>query len=391
MRLLLLCLLLVPVHARAVGAQAGAPDYAPGQVIAAFHPNVSPRLRSSCLRLAQARMQEALPEEAVLLAVSPGAELHAVQRLRSRPEVRFAEPNYIRRAQEAPDDPEYYHQWHIPFIRADAAWSASTGAGAVVAVLDSGISSFGPDGFGSRVIGSYNALAGLPGRAEDYNGHGTHVAGTVAQETGNGIGTAGAAPDAELLAVKVLNRFGFGLATGIARGIRWAADNGAHIINLSLGSRFPSVLEKEAVAYAAARGVLVVAAAGNSGGAVMFPARLDEVVAVGAVTAAPFRPDFSCYGPELAIVAPGVSIRQETFVRWPRLPLFWGYPGVDGTSCAAPLVSAVAALVKSIHPDWEAAELRQAITATAADLGPPGRDDEYGWGLVDAAAAVAYE
>ncbi len=330
--------------------------------------------------------------------------------LARHPAIDYVEPNRMLRAFFIPNDEYYAYQWHLDLINMEDAWDMSTGSGAVVAVIDSGVSSRGADGFGSRLLSGYNGFINKTARWHDANFHGTHVAGTIAQETNNGAGVAGVAFNAQILPVKVLNRLGFGTSAAVAAGIRWAADNGAQVINLSLGDTQSSQTLKEAITYAYDNDVVIVAASGNYSDTydlspVAYPAAYDEVIAVGAVDARGERVYYSNGGPELELVAPGGSSRddtgdgksdgvlQETFRQYLGFSWFsfgWGYYYAQGTSMASPHVAGVAALIRSLHPDWGAEEVRLALTDTATDLGTAGRDDQYGYGLVDAAAAVAY-
>jgi serine protease len=284
------------------------------------------------------------------------------------------------------------------------AWDVSTGEGVTVAIIDTGVNPFGRDSFGpvgaSRVVRGYNAIVGIPGGI-DFEGHGTHVAGVVGQETDNGTGVAGIAYGANILPVKSLSIFGVGVDSWIIRGIRWATDQGADVINLSLGSFDDSQAFEDAVNYAYENGVTVVAAAGNSGdGEVMYPAAYENCIAVGAVNYIKVITDYSNYGDALDLVAPGGDnnldlngdgyadgILQENFGFF---GLNWGFWYYAGTSFASPHVAGIAALVKSIHPDYGPDEIRQVLQDTAQDLGDPGWDARYGHGLVDAYAAVSY-
>lgn len=327
------------------------------------------------------------------------------------PDIAYAEPNGIIRACMIPNDAEYPRQWHFPMINLENAWDYSTGAGVTVAVLDSGINSHGNDGFGDRLLDGYNALLNIPARWEDFNYHGTHVAGTIGQETNNLHGTAGIAFSARLLPVKVLGRTGYGTRASVASGIIWAADHDADIINMSFGENEFSNTIRDAVDYAYAQGVTLVAAGGNDpdGGTpapVYYPAAFDHVIAVSAVDGNGDRSFYSNVGPEIDIAAPGGDkqvdadqdgyedgILQETFemlLGFPWGAIGWSYYYLQGTSMAAPHVAGVAALIKAAHPEWGPDAIEQALTATAVDLGKPGKDSEYGYGLVDADAAVRY-
>ena len=346
-----------------------------------------------------------------ILTLPAGANYRAIIDMLSRsPSVVYAEPNHTMRAFTIPNDPDYQDQWNFQLINMEKAWDTSTGAGVTVAIIDTGVSPYGQDGFGDRLLDGYDAFLNIKGRWQDFNSHGTHVAGTLGQQTGNGTGVAGIAYNAKILPVKVLNRFGSGSNATVAAGIRWATNNGATIINMSLGSSQGSRALQDAINYAYKNNVVIVAAAGNDASInglapVSYPAAYDHVIAVGAVDANSQRAYYSNGGPELALVAPGGSpedfngdgyadaILQETFTPHYGFVLFdigWGYYSLMGTSMASPHVAGVAALIKSLHQDWGPDQIRQALTDTAHDLGDPGRDDAYGNGLLDAAAAVAY-
>ena len=198
-------------------------------------------------------------------------------------------------------------------------------------MIDTGIAceKFGPfdkatDLARTRCVEGYNFVAKSP-HANDDHGHGTHVAGTIAQSTNNGIGAAGMAFDARLMPVKVLSQGGWGTTTDVADGIRWAADHGAQVINLSLGGPRNSRILQRAVDYAKKRGVVVVAAAGNSGGAVGFPGGSEGVIGVSALDPADKLARFSSRGPGVDLAAPGVDVVQQTICnggrdRCERLP-----------------------------------------------------------------------
>jgi serine protease len=285
-----------------------------------------------------------------------------------------------------PNDPHFSYQWGLLDtgfgVKLPTARRWGRGAGVTVGIVDSGVRQDLADLKGVTFLPPYNALTQRPG-GTDENGHGTHVAGTIAQATDNGIGCAGIAPAARILSVKALNAKGQGTNFTIAAGIRYAVDQGCQVVNLSLGGS-PSRTLQDAVRYAHGRGVLLVAAAGNSGNAALtYPARYPETLSVGAVDSAGRKCNFSQYGSGLSIAAPGEDILQQTF-RAGRV----GYYYFSGTSMATPHVSGVAALVKSLRPNLSLHELRKTITDTATDLGPRGYDTQYGMGLVNAAAAL---
>jgi subtilisin len=279
--------------------------------------------------------------------------------------------------------------WGINAIKAPDAWETSTvrGTGVTVAVVDTGIDYTHPDLVG-KVVGGYSFVRYTKNYMDD-NGHGTHVAGTIAA-VDNDIGVVGVAPGASLLAVKVLDRSGSGYTSNVISGIQWSVANGAQVISMSLGSSSDSQALHDAVDAAYAEGVVVVAAAGNDyGGAVSYPAAYDSVIAVSAVDSSNNIASFSNVGPQVDLAAPGVSV-YSTYKG--------SYAYASGTSMACPHVSGVAALLLATAPGgydldndgkWDPAEVMNKLMNTAIDLGATGQDDYYGYGQVDASKAVA--
>ncbi len=325
----------------------------------------------------------AVPRLRVVMVRLPAARRSAALRaLRRSRAVRYAEPQRRLHALETSQpDPGRAQQWGLDAVGVGAAWSVSRGAGVVVAVVDTGVAP-APD-LAGRLLPGWNAIAGSDAAADD-NGHGTHVAGTIAEAEGNGVAESGIAPDASILPVKVLDATGSGSDSDVAAGIVWAADHGARIVNLSLGGSEASTVLADAVAYARHQGVLIVAAAGNDGGAVGVPARLAGVIAVGAVDSELVRAPFSAGGRALDLVAPGVAILQQT------LDGAGGFADrlLSGTSMASPHVAGVAALALAAGRATTALGLARLLARTARDLGPPGKDSAYGAGLVRADAAL---
>jgi subtilisin family serine protease len=262
------------------------------------------------------------------------------------------------------------------------AWQYSTGAGVRVAVVDTGIATRHPD---LRVWGGASFVPGVASWNDDH-GHGTHVAGTIAALR-NGRGVVGVAPDARLYAIKVLSQQGSGQLSWILNGLAWCASRGMHVVNLSLGSREtshdPSVYNRayeRAGASLRRRGILLCAAAGNSNEAVGNPGRCPSFMAVSAIDYAHRKAPFSCFGRQVEICAPGVSIPST----YPSN----GYKSLSGTSMATPHVSGVAALVKARYPGWHGDKIRVRLWRTARDLGAADRDPIYGFGEVRAFHAV---
>jgi serine protease len=341
--------------------------------------------------------------------------------------VEYTEANYIAYAMKAPNDEFYSRQWHLynssnGGINVESAWTISTGSGAVVAILDTGIAyedyseknpegsnisyQQAPDLAGALFVAGFDFVNNDEHPNDDsVSAHGTHIAGTVAQTTNNGIGTAGVAFNASLMPVKVLNNLGVGTYADIAEGIIWATDNGAHVINLGLGGSEPSTVLEEAIAYSYNRGVTLVAAAGNDGiGGVSYPAAYDDyVIAVGAARYDETLAYYSNFGLSLDLVAPGGDLNvdqngddfgdgilQQTYKTDGFGTISWGYGFMEGTSMAAAHVSGVAALLIANGNATSPAEVRQALESTAEDKDIAGWDIRYGWGLVDAFAALQW-
>jgi serine protease len=307
-----------------------------------------------------------------------------------------------------PNDPDYSRQWHLPQVQSNAAWDLNRGSGVIVAVVDSGVSR--GDDLACRTFSSpYSAITNTPGEAaaQDQNGHGTHVAGTVGQCTNNSKGVAGMAPDVTLMPVRVLDADGNGSMADVANGLIWAADHGATVINLSLGmpchgATWPSCsqsLVNDAITNAVSKDVLIVAAAGNSNGSTpYFPANHPQVMAVAAVDYTQQRTWYSNKGGALSVSAPGGDtsqdlnhdgdvdgILQQTFENNQ-----WGYYFLQGTSMASPHVAGAAALLRSYVPGASWRQVRQALEQTAKDLGAPGKDNFYGYGLIQVTDALTY-
>jgi serine protease len=365
----------------------------------------------------------------------------AVARLQGQPGVTSAAPNPVARIAQAapwPNDPGpvgqpggwKLTQWNFDgpaSVNAAAAWGnvakagRTGGRGTVVAVLDTGVAyrnagryKRSPDLGRSDFVRGWD-FVGRDSHPDDENGHGTHVASTIGEGVNNGVGLTGLAYGARIMPIRVLDSIGEGDVPVIARGVRWAADHGANVINLSLEFS-PEVTARDipellsAIRYARAKRVLVVGASGNEGrGTVAYPARSSSVLAVGATTERGCLADYSNTGTGIDLVAPGGGRDSASTVGEPGcnpglpgrpnvqltytsgLGVF-GYPDTyEGTSMAAPHVAATAALVIASgvvgrNPTAKAVEDR--LKATARDLGTPGYDVRYGAGLLDAGKAT---
>ncbi len=286
-----------------------------------------------------------------------------------------------------PNDPYYGNQWALEKANAPAAWSLSTGQGTLIAVLDTGTDLDHPD-LASKVRTDIDwDYIHDDAVAADDHGHGTHVSGIAAAATNNGVGVAGLGWEATILPLKVLDADGVGYEDDLAAGIRYAADNGADVINMSLGGPYacPFIVQ-EAVDYAYAKGVVVIAAAGNHGGssgpnAEMFPANCEHVLGVAATTSSDAHASYSNYGNHVSVAAPGSSIYSTL--------RGGGYGYNSGTSMATPYVAGLAALVRARYPSYTPDQVASAILDNADDLGTTGWDQYYGCGRINAFEALS--
>ncbi|MFD3162768.1 S8 family serine peptidase [Herpetosiphon sp. NSE202] len=260
--------------------------------------------------------------------------------LKQNPNVEYAEPNFIYSMNFTPNDPSLSSQWAWGVIQAYTGWDITQGSSSVViAVVDTGIQSNHPD-LDAKMVAGYDYIDNDATPA-DGNGHGTHVAGTSAAETNNSTGGAGTCPNCKLMPVRVLNNSGSGTLAGVANGITYAADNGAKVINLSLGGGGSTALQN-AVDYAWGRGVFLACAAGNSNTSSVtnsYPAAYTNCFAVASTTSSDARSSFSNYGSWVEVAAPGSSI-YSTWINS-------GYNTINGTSMATPHVAGLAGLLAS--------------------------------------------
>ena len=433
--------------------------YVPGEVLVRFKPGTETWRQASVLRVLRTEVQSEnsrwIGDVLHIRSSDITDPEHASFLLRSQPEVLYAQPNYLSRNRTVPNDSNFSAQWNFQAINLPTAWDINPGgrADVLVAVIDSGLTTV-DNTFGFRIWdGRAFRIFGVPfaktadfdhtrvkaGREFvlgggwvtsggepilfDADGHGTHVAGTIAQQTNNDQGYAGIAYGATLLPLKACFSYwdlqlafgGAGLpgfvdpdANGcptdaVVEALRYAADNGAKVINMSLGGFNPSPAQRDALQYAVSKGAFVSIAAGNEakeGNPASYPAAfaadIDGVMAVGAVNRSLARASYSSFGSYVEIAAPGGGDGPAADNIWQMGPLqsdlspFLLAPrfdrsqtfGIAGTSMAAPHVAGVAALLYSQGITRPAA-IEQALKHFARDLGTKGRDDEYGAGLID--------
>ncbi|MCA1830988.1 MAG: S8 family serine peptidase, partial [Actinobacteria bacterium] len=405
----LVCADLASVSARAETV----PLYEPHTVLVGFVPGTTEGVRAQDHAALGARVTRRFAGIGLDVARLPEgvSPLVAAARYRTEPGVAYAELNRLTPLDSIPNDPRFGDEWGLNNtgqlcngcgtigtagmdVRAVPAWDQVYGSGvfpssggAVVGVIDSGIDQSHADLAGkvaycAKSTGGTGIVAS--GCADD-NGHGTHVSGTIAANTNNGVGVAGVAPNARLAMMKVFAQYGstYGAYTSdIIAGVDWMVSTAhARVISMSFGSSQSDSSEASEMSYAHGAGVLLVAAAGNSGDAtISYPAGYADVVSVGAIDAGGSYAYFSTYNSDVEIAAPG----EDIWSTWPG----GGYQLLSGTSMSTPHVSGVAGVLFGADPTLTNDQVRSILDASAHDLGSTGRDAHYGYGLVDLNAAV---
>lgn len=340
-----------------------------GELIVKFKDNVDSSVEEQTLNSIGASVKPAGKVNSEFKVLKVKDVEAAVQELENNPNVEYAEPNYILSATFTPNDTHYAStQYGLRTTQTDLAWDVTQGSsGQEIAVLDTGVDYNHPD-LDSKIIKGFDFVDD-DNDPMDLHGHGTHVSGIAAAETNNGTGIAGTAPNTKVLAVRVLDAAGNGSLDDIANGIRYAADQGAEVINMSLGCNCHTVALEDAVNYAYNKGVVLIAAAGNDGVSATFePASYTNVIAVGAVNSSDRKASFSNWGTWVDVVAPGVQI-ASTYLNNQ-------YVYMDGTSMASPYVAGLAALLKA--QGRTNVQVRQAIELTADPVNGTGKNSKYG-------------
>ncbi|USG63816.1 S8 family peptidase [Brevibacillus ruminantium] len=354
--------------------------YVEHEVVVRFHPRPDAKTVEKLLASLDAKVKKDYGQAMIIKSQSLTTH-DLMKKLAEHPDSLYAEPNYLLLPNRVPNDTYYReYQWNLPMIGMEKSWDITQGSSkVVVAIVDTGLDLKHPE-FKDKVVDGYNVLEDN-NHPEDDNGHGTHVAGVIAARTNNANGVAGMSWNSKLMPIKAIGSDGAGSAYDIAQGIYWATDHGADVINLSVGNYTPSAALQEACRYAFERNVVLVAASGNDASEQpSYPANYKEVLSVAAVDHNKERADFSNYGDSVDVAAPGVDI--------PSTYIYSDYAVLSGTSMACPHVTALASLIRSVRPGMKNTEVMELIRTSADDLGPPGKDKLYGYGLINVKNAL---
>jgi thermitase len=399
-------------------AYLGGPRFHPEQVLVKFKDSISEEMVEAAISAYRAKKLKRIPGLNIYkLQIPEGTSVEEmVYVLSMNPDVEFAEPNYVVHITAWPNDTYFLYQYALnntgqaiglsgpegksgADIKAMAGWEETKGEKeTIIAIIDTGVDIDHPD-IKNKIKSLGKDFVNDDDIATDDHGHGTHVAGIAAADTNNSEGIAGVAWNCKVLPVKVIDQNGSGYEDDLINGIKWAADNGADVINLSLGLDTPASALEAVLKYAYDKNIVIVAAAGNEGGAVLYPAAYDDYcLAVAATNYDDERVSFantngdweSNYGPEVDVAAPG----ERVLSLWPvsLTPSgYFPYVFLDGTSMATPHVTGLAALIKSIKPHLTASEIMNIIRYAADDINSSsysGKDDYLGYGRINMEKAL---
>lgn len=365
----------------ALAASTATEQWVPGRLLVQPNPGLSEAELTKILKTHGAKSVGKIESINVHIVELPAkASEKAVAALMSKnPHLKFAERDMIVTPEGTANDTYFASKgWHLNIIGAPTAWDQSSGDGVIIAILDSGIDASHPD-FAGQLLSGWNFYDGNSDLT-DVTGHGTQVAGTAAAATNNGIGVASVAGGAKILPVRIASPTGGAMYSTMAQGLTYAADNGARVANISYGGARSSSTVHSAADYLRNKGGLVTVSAGNTSAEELVAAS-DSVIAVSATTSSDIKASWSSWGAYVDVAAPGSSV-YSTFNGGT-------YGSISGTSIAAPVAAGVIALMMSANPALPGAQIQQMLFSSAKDLGSAGWDSTYGWGRVDAAAAVA--
>ena len=373
-----LCFLTITLPAWA----ADRPAHVPGRLLISPRPGIDEGLLARTLTLHRAVVRKHWAQPAVSVLEVPEDSSEAIKESLERTGLfQYVEHDQYAHPAEIPNDPGFVSQWHLSRIQAPQAWNLTTGSPSiVVAVIDSGAFGAHPD-LAPNLVPGWNFVKSNSDTT-DVLGHGTAVSGTIAAAANNGVGVAGITWQSRIMPLVAVDDDNVATYSNIAEAIQYAADHGVRVINISLGGSAPSLMLQSAVDYAWNKGALIFASAMNNGASdPYYPAACNHVMAVSATDSYDHLASFSNYGTWVTISAPGASILTTV--------IGGGYAYCFGTSFASPIVAGVAALSLAINPALTNAELTAILEKSADDLGSPGFDASFGWGRVNAMAAVS--
>jgi subtilisin family serine protease len=360
-------------------------EYRPDELLVRFRPDLEPEQIEALNSLHSASVIRKIPYVNIYQLKFPeGSDLPAIEKsYRESSLIEKIELNTLLRLPEVrPNDAEFAEQWGLQKMMVPEAWNITTGSSAVVvAILDTGIDADHPD-LTNRITAGYDAVHGKAGIPEDDQGHGTQMAGIIAGEGQNGTGISGVNWNCTILPVKVLDADGIGTAADIAEGLIYAAEHGAHVINMSFGGHDYSEMLNETIQYAHRRNTVLIAGAGNENtDTPSYPAAYPNVLAVTATGPDDEKWTAASFGSDVDLAGPGIGILTTT--------INGGYGYGTGTSHAAAMVSGVAALLKAKDAHYSNVQIEKLLQATADDLGSAGRDPSFGAGRVNALRALS--
>lgn len=389
----------------------GGERYRPGQVLVKFKPALRPQLIDATIRAYGAEeIGKVSGLEVYRLRIPDGVSVEEmVYALSQNPDVEYAEPNFLTRLAVTPNDSLFAYQYYLhntgqeigapgsprgkseADINAPAAWEETKGKSDVlIAIIDTGVDLLHPDLKNKVHSGGRDIINNDFDATDDY-GHGTIVASVAAAETNNREGIAGVAWNSKILPVKVMDEKGEGDYGDLIAGIKWAVDNGASVINLSLGGDEPSSGLRDSLKYAHDKGVVVVAATGNDNSSVLYPAAYDDYcLAVAATDYEDKRADWSNFGAQVDVAAPGIRV-VGAVPTWYWGPGSFPYAFGNGTSLSAPQVAGLAALIKALKPWLTVDQIMDVIRYSADDVNAKehkGKDDYLGYGRINMEKAL---
>ncbi len=353
--------------------------FVPGRILLKFKDNISKNEQDKLLKNWGISQKDEIKQIKVkILNVPEEAEEELVSSLTKHPKVEFAELDKMLPMEAIPNDPYYASEWHLPKIGLPSAWDISSGStSTVVAILDSGVDPYHSD-LAPKLIAGYNFYSNNTDTSDVY-GHGTKVAGVAAALSNNALGVASPAWINKIMPIRVSDASGYAYYSTISSGITWAVDNGAKVLNVSFAGVAGSYSITNAANYAKSKGAIVIAAAGNCGCFDSTPEN-SSMISVSATDWNDAFAYWSSSGNHVDVSAPGTAIYTTA----------WGggYDAPSGTSFSSPLTAGVVALMFSVNPALTPGNAELILESTAEDLGASGYDVNFGWGRINAEAAV---